>query len=571
MKCAFEWKASDQDDSDSESSGGVLTRVESTPDIDGPKSKNPESNNPDKDSDSDSDRDGKNGENQDEGAPSITPDNSTPQSETPDGSAIENSTLGNSATEDEKTKTKPESINPFDTSDSAIKRNTDNSSTEDEIREVNTLENSTLEEEAIGQVPAQEPDSIPGMATFEAPYDEPTPSGSSTSASTSASSNPSSSASISTSCRSTKSNASTSSPSLRDKAPTPPDTPSSLSSDLCSEGLLETTPAATQQDLICSLHLIADSIAQQRQLASKSILHNQFYWAILILVFEYLYRVLWITPADWILVLILWICGVIFTLSAIKMWTGGYLDEAERVGRWSWLFGVKWVENFTEQEVLAPLQWALCQGIWFRVPGGHVEKALAWCGAKRGLKKKETKMNNITGTGTGVGVMGQAWEEYSSGTESEIDLRRECSEKGWMQDKVIVSRFNGRVIATLVMRVVEVDIDSVVTVMEDEHGEESCPFPLECGLRTQKMVIRAWTVLQKYRGFGVGVGILQFAIEYARELGLQGPEFAVDHANSLRVLPKLANGGMDRNEKRARDRLAKEIRKCVAAEQALKD
>ncbi|KAJ5633273.1 hypothetical protein N7490_009612 [Penicillium lividum] len=542
MKCAFVWKVPDQDHSDSESSGGVLTGVESTLDIDGPKSNNPERNNPDNDSESDSD-------NQDEGALSITPDNNTPERDTPDDSAIESSTPGNGATEDEKADITPESSNPNNTpEDSNIQRNTEISSTEDEIHEINSLENSTLEEEAIAEVPAQEPDSNPGMATFEAP------------------------------------NISTSSPPLRDKAPTPPDSPSSSSSDLSSplidpapqppnpnpnpteEGLLETTLATTEQDLICSLHLIADSIAQQRQVASRSILHNPFYWAILILFFEYLFRVLWITPADWILVLILWICCVIFTLSAIKMWTGGYLDEAERVGRWSWLFGGKWIGNFTEQEVFAPLQWTLCQGIWFRVPGGHVEKALAWCGAKRGLK-----MKNVTGTGTAVGMMGQAWEEYSSGAESEIDLRKECSEEGWMQDKVIVSRFNGRVIATLVMRVVDVDIDSVVTVMEDEDGEESCPVPLECGLRTQKVVIRAWTVLQKYRGFGVGMGILQFAIEYARELGLQGPEFAVDHANSLRVLPKLVNGGMDRDEKRARDRLAKEIRKCVAAEQALKD
>ena len=53
------------------------------------------------------------------------------------------------------------------------------------------------------------------------------------------------------------------------------------------------------------------------------------------------------------------------------------------------------------------------------------------------------------------------------------------------------------------------------------------------------MVIRAWTVLQKYRGSGVGLGILQFAIEYARELGFQGPEFAVDHANSLRAFAEV--------------------------------
>ncbi|KAJ5999433.1 hypothetical protein N7451_007243 [Penicillium sp. IBT 35674x] len=462
---------------------------------------------------------------------------------------------------------------------------------------INTTDKSTSTSDDLTiELVLQKPDSSPTMATFEAPYDSPTPSPTSTASSRSDLNSAASNASI---------NADSTPPSPPPREPIPPSnappsyaasssdsedlrspTPEPISErkqDPTEEGILETTPATTEQDLISSLHLIADSIAQQRQIAAKSILHSGFYWAILVIVFEYLYRVLWRTSADWIMILLLWICFVIATLSGIKMWTGGYLDEAERVGRWSWLFGSKWASKFDggsradNDDGWSPLRWTLCQGVWFRVPGGHAEKALAWCALKRDGKKKDVLRQSLDG----VCDMGKAWEEYSASASSdasaalEIDVRKESSEEGWMQDKVFVSRFNGRVIATLVIRVMPVDTDSVVTVPRDEYDSEPdvdsdgyChPAHLEPVLRPEKVVVRAWTVLQKYRGNGVGLGILQFAIEYARELGLQGPEFAVDHANSLRALPKLFNGGMDRDDKRARERLAKEIRKSVAQEQ----
>ncbi|KAJ6115331.1 hypothetical protein N7486_001109 [Penicillium sp. IBT 16267x] len=461
--------------------------------------------------------------------------------------------------------------------------------------EGNSADSSPSKNESITiEVVAQGPDWSPTMATFEAPYDSPSPSPTST-----AITKPNSSSAAST--FSTNSIPAPLTPPL-DDLPTPSNSPpSSSNSDSedpqdetpdtttkpvenpSEEGLLETAPASTEQDLIASLHLIADSIAQQRQVAAKSILHSGFYWSILVIIFEYLYRILWHTPADWIMILLLWICCVIATLSGIKMWTGGYLDEAERVGRWSWLFGSRWVSNFDadlhhDNDIFAPPRWTLCQGVWFRVPGGCVEKAVDWCALMRDRKKKELLRQRSLG---GVSSVGKAWEEYSAGSStstsagsgSEIDVRKESLEEGWMQDKVFVSRFNGRVIATLVIRVMTVDTDSVVTVSRDEYDSDVDldgnyhPVHLEPVLRPAKVVIRAWTVLQKYRGSGVGLGILQFAIEYARELGLQGPEFAADHANSLRALPKLFNGGMDRDDKRARDRLAKETRKCVVAEQ----
>lgn len=499
------------------------------------------------------------------------------ESHSPDNSAPENSTPGIEFLE---------------------ARSSNHSVPDDNSSEINTTDKSTSTSNDLTiKLVVQEPDSSPTMATFEAPYDSPTPSPTSTASSSSNSNSTASNTSINRVpvpppphlrdptlvSTAPPSEASSSSDPEDPRSPTP-EPASERKENPAEEGILETTPATTEQDLITSLHLIADSIAQQRQIAAKSILHSGFYWAILVVVFEYLYRVLWHTPADWIMILLLWICFVIATLSGIKMWTGAYLDEAERVGRWSWLFGSKWASNFDgdlradNDDGWSPLRWTLCQGIWFRVSGGHAEKALTWCALKRDGKKKDALRQSLGG----VCDMGKAWEEYSVSANSgacasaglEIDVQKESLEEGWMQDKIFVSRFNGRVIATLIIRVMPVDTDSVVTVGRDEYDSEPDvdsdgyyrPVPLESILRPEKVVIRAWTVLQKYRGNGVGLGILQFAIEYARELGLQGPEFAVDHANSLRALPKLFNGGMDRDDKRARDQLAKEIRKCVGGD-----
>lgn len=467
-----------------------------------------------------------------------------------------------------------------------------------DMPEITTERSTSTDEDITIGVVVQQPDSSPTMATFETPYDSPTPS-------------PTSTTSLRSNSSSAASNVSTNMIPAPPPPPppTPPQSPPTSSSlplptslfsetehllsptpepskqveDPTEEGILETTSATSEQDLVASLHLIADSIAQQRQVAAKSILHSGFYWSILVIVFEYLYRVLWHTSADWIMILLLWVCFVIATLSGIKMWTGGYLDEAERVGRWSWLFGNRWASHFDgslraeNDDGWSPLRWTFCQGVWFRVAGGHVERAVAWCALKRDEKKKDALRQSVGG----VYDMGKAWEEYSAGFSFdgsgglEVDIKKESLEEGWMQDKVFVSRFNGRVIATMVIRVMPVDTDSVVTVTRDEEESDSNddldghshPAHLESALRPEKVVIRSWTVLQKYRGSGVGLGILQFVIEYARDLGLQGPQFAVDHANSLRALPKLLNGSMDRDDKRARDRLAKEIRKSVAGQQ----
>jgi dynein heavy chain 1 len=74
-----------------------------------------------------------------------------------------------------------------------------------------------------------------------------------------------------------------------------------------------------------------------------------------------------------------------------------------------------------------------------------------------------------------------------------------------------------------------------------------------------KAIIRAWTVKQSHRGAGIGAWMLKDAILLCLKYSWIGPEFANDHANSVRVLPRRLNGWLDRMENRAKRRLLRDI------------
>jgi GNAT superfamily N-acetyltransferase len=75
--------------------------------------------------------------------------------------------------------------------------------------------------------------------------------------------------------------------------------------------------------------------------------------------------------------------------------------------------------------------------------------------------------------------------------------------------------------------------------------------------RRGKAVVRAWTVKLKYRGKGVGEGLLEEAVRVAGERGADGILFDADHANSKRVLPPIFNGFLNKQEAKAEKALRK--------------
>jgi len=75
------------------------------------------------------------------------------------------------------------------------------------------------------------------------------------------------------------------------------------------------------------------------------------------------------------------------------------------------------------------------------------------------------------------------------------------------------------------------------------------------------MVIRAWTVRQKYRRKEVGSALLEDAVKLGRARGwtADGVEFAEDHANHKRILPTMFNGPLDKFDQIARGVLDKKV------------
>ena len=53
------------------------------------------------------------------------------------------------------------------------------------------------------------------------------------------------------------------------------------------------------------------------------------------------------------------------------------------------------------------------------------------------------------------------------------------------------------------------------------------------GKRRGRGLVRAWTVRLKYRGKGVGEGLLEEVVRVCTERGAEGVEFAEDHASEL--------------------------------------
>ncbi|KAF3032743.1 hypothetical protein E8E11_002471 [Didymella keratinophila] len=115
----------------------------------------------------------------------------------------------------------------------------------------------------------------------------------------------------------------------------------------------------------------------------------------------------------------------------------------------------------------------------------------------------------------------------------------------WLgDDRVIVAKWGNDVIGALVLGWADGDAAK-------KRGRR----------RRGKAIIRGWTVKLKYRGKGVGEGLLEEAVKIAGEKGADGILFAGDHANSKRILPAIYNGFLDKQEAKAE----KELRKVADA------
>lgn len=251
-----------------------------------------------------------------------------------------------------------------------------------------------------------------------------------------------------------------------------------LSNRLDSLPTLTTRPAVTEDDKVEALHLLADSVAQQRQIASKATIFHPSTLSLLILGIGLVYQYFSQGPRANLALVGTTSAGILMSLLiTVRLLTSGYIEQAERIGTWKWL----------------------------------------------NLGRDDPSHNDIVGA----------------------------------EDEILLTRFGDEVIGTIFLRGVRESGSS----SNHSHSSSGSSSPAGTGnaspkkTRTKNLpitgLIRGWTVKQRYRHKGIGTGLLEEAVTLTQSKGWHGPEFADDHANSAKLLPKTFMGGFVKREKLA--------------------
>lgn len=203
-------------------------------------------------------------------------------------------------------------------------------------------------------------------------------------------------------------------------------------------------------DRVDALRLIADSVAQQRQEASRAVITHPVVVAVAMAVVAGIYQSVYREFSD-VATVVTTAAGLLMAgMAGVGYLTYGYLDLAEKTGTWSFLRA----DNARDEDIL------------------------------------------------------------------------------------LVTKYGEAVIGVVVLRLCS--------------PADSRPRTTRSKTAANKAIIRAWTVRRRYRHKGVGAALLEEAITLCRNNHWEGPEFADDHANSKRVLPKFFQRDMDKREARAR-------------------
>ncbi|BCR99182.1 uncharacterized protein AKAW2_40865A [Aspergillus luchuensis] len=295
---------------------------------------------------------------------------------------------------------------------------------------------------------------------------------------------------------------------------------------------LTTSLTTTEADQIASLHLIADSIAQQRQLAARSMLTHPAMLSCLTfsLIITYFFtRTLGTTTTTtgedtWpYLLLIIWPACIMLYLLAAAHTTHPYLEKAGRTGTWVWLWrgGTRYKHRRREQS------------------------------------PSPSRLASSSSSSFSTSKVG-----YSTPMRKDLHNaeKHEEDEKG-RGDIMFVTKYQDRVIGTLVLRIIHTEEelwghvrDAVVREQLYQYQQQYTPSSPGTGSCQPVVgVIRAWTVQQHLRGIGVGRNLLENAVQICRERGVIGPVFSDCHANEVLGLPVVCNGELLRRERWARE------------------
>lgn len=101
---------------------------------------------------------------------------------------------------------------------------------------------------------------------------------------------------------------------------------------------LNTFKARNDEDIAAALRIVSDGVAQQQQLAVKSIITHPAVVGTSIMIFLTIAKLLYTgVPSDFVLMLALWTLCALVGLVTIKILVDGYIDLACEVGNMAWL------------------------------------------------------------------------------------------------------------------------------------------------------------------------------------------------------------------------------------------
>lgn len=252
---------------------------------------------------------------------------------------------------------------------------------------------------------------------------------------------------------------------------------------------LTTAPALTSSDRVAALRLVADSVAQQRQIAAQSIIFHPVSLAVLAACLGVVWQFLYKDRSDLPLIGTTWAGCVMAGLVIVRAVTGDYLALAEKTGTWVWLYGEKREDENERKDEEEDV--VLITKFGEEVIGAVVLRAAA-------SANSESLSSSSSSTST------------SSNKSPSLRNRNNTSEK----------------------------------TKSSNASKTRSAQPVGA--------IRAWTVKQRYRRKGVGTGLLEEAVSVCREKRWNGPVFDDNHANSAQLLPRMFNARFERTEKWAR-------------------
>jgi ribosomal protein S18 acetylase RimI-like enzyme len=218
---------------------------------------------------------------------------------------------------------------------------------------------------------------------------------------------------------------------------------------------LTTTRVTSQDDKVDALHIIADTVAQQRQIASKAIILHPGVISVMVLVLGVIYSYLYKGATSDLAIVGTTSAGVLMAfLISIRYFAGGYIEEAEKVGTWKWLD-----KGRDSEEAIGDEDEIILSRFGDEAIGAIVMRGVREAGTPNGSGSPRKRRQNSSGKNApmigkirGFSVKNRL-RRRGVGTELLEEAIRICQEKGWQgpefatdhanSARILVKQFNG--------------------------------------------------------------------------------------------------------------------------------